>query len=158
MSRPVHALSLIAFAAALAACGRDAGDTALASDLQRDLEQARATSVELAPRAGGMQVVSAIERVPPRTTPAPVERAPRRTPTPRPRPTPATAPVQADAEVRGDAEAEVMAPAPVETPKRDEPIVSSPRPRDVPAATPRPRGRIWTTGDVIRNAPFPINP
>lgn len=50
-----------------------------------------------------------------------------------------------------------VAPLPAPS-SRDEPVVAAPtrHPADVPSA-PR-RGRVWTTGDVIRNAPFPINP
>jgi hypothetical protein len=55
-----------------------------------------------------------------------------------------------------------VAPAPAPAPRGDEPVVAAPsrRPdygRDDGATRGRRRGG-WNMGDVIRNAPFPINP
>src|SRR5215207_2462004 len=76
-----------------AACDRPSQET-LPDDLQRDLAATSSQGVELAPRAGGTQVVSAIEggavesptpeRPAARPTPRPAQRSasPRRSPTP----------------------------------------------------------------------------
>ena len=93
--------------------------------------------------------VARVARVP---HPAPVERAPA--------PAPATA-VDAPAPV---AERATAAPsidvevAPLPAPSRDEPVVAAPSRRQGGERGSERHGRVWTTGDVIRNAPFPITP
>lgn len=146
-------------AVALAACSP--GDAAPAVDdaLERDLQVVQGSAVELAPRAGGQQVVSAIESAPANPQPRPSAPAPRRkSPTPRP-PAPTPEPVLAAAE---PAEATVDAPAPTEvaapTPRQAEVPVVAPRPSAPAPQRKAPKGGWWSTGDVIRNAPFPVNP
>lgn len=153
---------------AAAACNRPSAT--VGDDLQRDLDMASPAGVSMTPTSGRVDVVSAIEqgkaeaktpeKTTPRAAPKKVASAPRvtpRAPTPQPVPTRvAEAPaapttVEAPAPV---AQAPVEAPAPTVTP------TPSPVPSQIP--TPAPRGRqrggTWTMGDVIRNAPFPINP
>ena len=52
--------TMLATVAILGACAGGTPEQPLADDLQRDLAMAGGTAVELAPRAGGQQVVSAI--------------------------------------------------------------------------------------------------
>ena len=134
---------------ATAACSseRASADEALL----RDLDQASAVGIELAPSAEGRAVVSAIESTPAtkraatpqRTTRAP---APRATRAPAPRADVAQAPAP-------DAEP-AAAPAPRVETTEPRPTTSIPR----PTPTPTRRGGYSTTADVIRNAPFPILP
>jgi hypothetical protein len=136
---------------ALAACNRatPTGDAAL----QRDLDLARGQGLELAPQ-GGTQLVSANELLPAgsrRTTSA----APRRVSHPA---APATQPVS-----RSEAPApSAVAAAPVEiAPKHDSVVAAAPalpRPSAQGAVSPPPPGGYKTMGDIIRHAPFPINP
>ena len=175
------ALAALSTLATLAACGRQ--PTTMAADLQRDLDQASTTSVELAPHARSTAVVSALELgqsaepkvATPKTTPerhapqrakapavthrAPTQQVAAANPTPEPQPVAQTpAPVE-----------EAPAPAPVEvpapTPSAPQPVLTtpipSPSPSRAPSRMPSRGGRgggWWSTGDVIRNAPFPINP
>jgi hypothetical protein len=171
-----------ALAAALfgaAACSAPADPTAGDDALRRDLDAA--TSVGLAP-AARTQFVSALElgrtadgpaeappararrRAPERALARPVARTVARSAAPRaevrraaPRATTrASAPVvvaAAPVEAPRVEPAEVVAPAP-----RPEPIVAAPSRRSMPAAESGRRSGGWSTADVIRNAPFPINP
>jgi hypothetical protein len=147
---------------ASAACSRTSEQPSLSDDLKQDLAHAGGGDVQLASSSNGrVDVVSAAERtngaVAAPKAPA-VSRAPSavrgRTavvksarkvapavaePAPR-------APEPAPAEVRTEA------PAP-------EPMPSQARPRAPEPSTQRePRGGWRTPGEVIRNAPFPINP
>ena len=142
-----------------AACGKS---TPVDDALNKDLALASAAGTELASsNANDVQVVSAIERTgtavketaapkksaTPRVTPKPSPKAePQAAPEAQPDPTPAPEPVKA----------ETPAPAPKPQPE----VTPRPRTAPRPAATARAprRGGYWTTGDVIRNAPFPINP
>lgn len=131
----------------LAGCGTQGAPD---DDLQRDLDRARTSAIDLLPRAGGQQVVSDVESVPAgtrsaRETPAPV-RAPAKpavTPAPvrraTPRPAPDPAPVEREPA------------APVDAP-------ATPRPSSKPATQPPPPGGFKTMEEMIRKAPFPINP
>lgn len=172
MKASIRLVGTIAALGALAACGRP---SAVTDDLQRDLEQASSATVELAPNAPRTAVVSALELgeaeppkvEAPKATPAP--RAPqrakaaaqtRRAPVQRvavrePEPEPEMQPVAEAPAVIAEA------PAPVETPAP--PVVRAPTPLPIPAPSRAParrngNGGWWSTGDVIRNAPFPINP
>ena len=120
----------------LAACSRT---PEIDADLKRDLEAASAGAIELAPRGTGTNVVSAIESkqpVQPQVTPVRQTRAPARTPQ---RETPAVAQTGQPA-------------AAVST----EPTAQRPLPAS--SVQPAPPGGYKTMGQVIRNAPFPINP
>jgi hypothetical protein len=147
----------------LAACAPGAADEPLADDLQRDLDMARGTALELAPRGGDQQVVSAIERLKEVPTPArqkvgvavagpgPKRLAVRKvsnvgTSAPQPDLTVMVSEPVADTTVK------VAGPTPAESP------VGSGRPTPVPTTRSAPRGGWKTPSDIIRNAPFPINP
>ena len=151
---------------AAAACGRSskAPDDALLQDLQ----QASGTGVELAPQGNrAQQVVSAIEMTP-SAKPAPERRIVRRAAQPK-APTYAAAPAPAREEPAPAVEptkepepAPSVQPTPEPTPA---PATQSRRP-DAPMPLPLPapsrrsgrHGGYSTEAEVIRNAPFPINP
>lgn len=158
--RHVRLSITLATALALGACSSSAPEQTLADDLQRDLAMTAGTAVELAPKSGGQQVVSAIESTPAVAQPRPVQRAPRRSPTPAPQRAPE--PVLAD--VTPEPEVEVPAPMPAPTPepaaevKAPQPAVGGGRPSPVPSQRRAPAGGWKTPSEVIRNAPFPINP
>lgn len=104
---------------------------------------ARSTSSAVAARA--------VTRTTPRTPVAPVARV-------LPRPAVVDEAPEADADRRVDETNPDIEPMPTPEPVRDEPVVAAPsRPADPPPPPPRRRGG-WTMDDVIRNAPFPINP
>ena len=160
MVRFPRSRSLLGLSAALfigvAACSP--GSPARADDaLLSDLEQASAAGIELAPRATGTQIVSAVERT--GATPRPAVSPKKRIPAPAPKrtaqvPEAPEAPV-ATAAPAPEPDAEV-APAPEPAP---EPMVERApavmMPQSPPAATTCPRG-CRSVSDVIRNAPFPI--
>ena len=121
--------------AALAACNRAAPTSDAA--LQHDLDLARGQGLELAPQ-GGTKLVSANELLPAgnrtRTTSTVARRAtPRATPAPQP------------AASHDSAIAEAPAPA-------------LPRPDAQKAVNAPPPGGYKSMGEIIRRAPFPINP
>lgn len=143
----------------LGACSSSAPEQPLADDLQRDLAMTAGTAVELAPKAGGQQVVSAIESTPAVARPRPVSKAPRKSPAPAPQPAPQ--PVLADATPEPEVEAPVPTPTPTPEPvevKTPQPVVGAGRPAPVPAQRREPAGGWKTPSEVIRNAPFPIQP
>ena len=134
---------------ALAACGRSstANDT-----LKRDLELAGSTSLELAPRSAGTQVVSPIEETPGAVransttkvrSQSKAAAAPKVT---RQAPKVAAAPEPA----RDEASTAAQAQSPS--------LPATPAPTPTPVPTPQRRGGYKSVGDIIRNAPFPINP
>jgi hypothetical protein len=134
---------------ALAACGQG-GSAPI--DLGRELDAATGDSIGLLPNRGGTQFVSAIERTPgsvPAATPAK-----RPTPAPRAVVQPVKAPVQTK---RAEPEAEAVAVAP-EAPAPAAQPAATPAPTPTPTPTPHRRGGYSTMGDIMRNAPFPINP
>ena len=178
---PLRAAALVA-AVTVAACSghSSSGDDAL----RRDLNAAGGDGLALAPRGSQTQVVSALELANGKANPAgPPARATTGTPMPAPprfvaraaAPVveririiervidrdPAPAPTPARTEV-----AAAPAPAPEPSPAAADPApVAAPSPgsRQLPQSTDAPvRGRhhhgTWDMGDVIRNAPFPINP
>ena len=145
-----------------AACSRSSEQPALSDDLKQDLAKAGGTDVQLAGTSNGrIDVVSAAERTngavaapkAPTVSRAPsavrgrtavVKSAKRAAPAPA-EPAPRAAEV-APAEVR------TAEPAP-------EPVPSQARPRAPQPSTQRePPGGWRSPGEVIRNAPFPINP
>lgn len=141
------------------ACGGKSSSAPLAGDLLGDLEAAKSSSIELANEgARRTQVVSAEELT--AVPGAGRERAIERVPLLKVRkakvgnkPTLAPAPAP-------PASATVLAPTP-DGPVMDadtlRPIGARPTPAP-PAATPSRRGGYKSVGDVIRDAPFPINP
>jgi hypothetical protein len=150
-----------ALVAALAACGTPAPE--LSDDLSRDLAAARSASVDLAPRSGNRtQVVSAEEqsaratlaapRVAPRAPAGPAARSTVR------RNAPPSPEASAVAEAPAPQPAPVAEPAAVEAAPVDAaPAVTGPL-RRPDSRNPEPPGGYRSVGDVIRNAPFPINP
>jgi len=154
---------LASLVAALVVPSRPAAATQITSELDRDLNLASAAGVSLAPTGLGTQVVSAVELgAAPERTPAVAPKAaasPRRAPVRRPRPEPRAepAPVEAVEEAREEAPVE----APVAAPAIDAAAPISPLPpRPTPNQPSRqaPPGGWKTPSEVIRNAPFPINP
>lgn len=154
MQRPLRlaALSVALFAAA--ACQSKSSDDALS----RELDSASGASAGLLPMGGGTDFVSAIERSPsakrnpvvaqPKSADRTTQKAPQPTRVAEAPPEPQPAP--ADTAVTP-----VRSPAPAATLPRPESGNHYPS----PARHPQPRtGRYPTTGDIIRNAPFPINP
>lgn len=155
------ALAALIATVALAACSP--GDAAPPVDdaLERDLQVVQGSAVELAPRAGGQEVVSAIESAPPVPTPR-TRKVGRAVEGPGPRVL-AARPVKAGTS-DPDPVTTVYATVPVKDTVVDQPVpgpdtstvIAAPR----PSAPQRkaPKGGWWSTGDVIRNAPFPVNP
>ena len=123
-------LTSLSTALVLAACNRAPAD----DQLKKDLEAASVGTVELAPNGAGTNVVSALESkqpMQPKVTPV------RRTMPPVPEPTP-----QPQTRQVAHTSTEPTATAPRQLPASS---VSTPR---------NPK----SMGQIIRNAPFPINP
>jgi hypothetical protein len=141
--------ALVVVLGVLAACSRSSTSD---DSLRRDLELAGSTSLELAPRSAGTQVVSAIEATPgaaPARGAAKV-RVPSKTPVAlkRVRQTSVASAPEQPREHASDA---------AETPAASS-LPATPAPTPKPVPTPQRRGGYKSIGDVIRNAPFPINP
>jgi hypothetical protein len=160
-----HSIRLTIGAAALtvlAACSRPSEQPALSDDLKQDLARAGGSEVQLAGAPSGRtDVVSAVERTDgavaapkaPTVSRAPsaihgrtaVVRSARHV-------TPAAAQPAPRAEEPAPAEVRREEPAP-------EPAPSQARPQaPLPSTQREPPGGWRTPGQVIRNAPFPINP
>ena len=159
MTHPIRLAALFAALALGSACGRASPvDDALA----RDLEQAAGPSIELAPRGEGTAIISAQEGGP-RATPAAMP-APSRTVarTPARRPAPAPTRIERAPSPAPHAEVEQVVAAPVEATEvaapQESAMPAAGRPSTRPAVNPPPPGGYRTVGEVIRNAPFPINP
>ena len=148
---------------AVAACSGSPDQPAVSSDLEQDLARAGGAGVELAGSSGNrIDVVSAEERVE-SPSPAPKARTVTRAPSVN-RGTRAAAPSPRREEpVAARPAPRAEEPAPAEQP-RTEPQpelerVPQSRPRaPVPSTQREPPGGWKTPGEVIRNAPFPINP
>jgi hypothetical protein len=148
--------------AAAAACSGSSDQPAVSADLEQDLARAGGAGVALAGSSvGRTAVVSAEERVEsPTPTPkgAVTMRAPSKergkravAPTKRGQ-TPVTAPSRTSS-VEAPVEQQETEIQPTTTP------VPQGRPQEpIPSRQPEPRGGWKTPGEVIRNAPFPINP
>lgn len=183
--RPPIRVAALAAAVLVAACGRgSSGDAAL----RRDLDAAGGNGLALAPRGATTQVVSSLELGDGKANPAGAPAAsttgaPARAASAPPRAAASPLPPRVITRVRyvdrveespAPARADVAAPtpapevAPTPAPRStDEPtVVAAPSPgarrlpstTDEPAARGRGRRGTWDMGDVIRNAPFPINP
>jgi hypothetical protein len=140
------ACTVVALAATAACSGSSHKD-----DLSRDLDLAGSNSgLELAPAVGQTQIVSAVERPKMVATPAPSRHVSTMRQSPRARQVARVSPASEPAPM-----AVVPAPAPSETPSPE--VIVAPRPQPATSAK-APRGGWSTVGDVIRNAPFPINP
>ncbi len=175
---PLRAAALVA-AVFVAACG---GHSSNGDDtLRRDLDAASGDGLALAPRGSQTQVVSALElggakRATPTGAPARASApaAPQclaaRAPAAAPRIVERVRYIDRVVERRPAPEPEAVAAAPAPAPE-PAPVASEPAPVAAPSPgsrhLPEPvdgrvRGdrhrRPWDMGDVIRNAPFPINP
>ena len=132
--------------AALAACGRTAPATD--ASLQRDLDLAKGQGLELAPQGSARSTLSADELSPPGTRTTSTAQQVSKSPAPRraaaARPQPQVAEHQTPAPQSHDS---VVAAAP-----------ATPRPSAAGAISPPPPGGYKTMGELIRKAPFPINP
>jgi hypothetical protein len=144
-------LAGVVAAVSLAACSRSGSAPV---DLGSELEVATGDTSGLLPNRGGTQYVSAIERTP-GSVPAASAPVKRPTPTPRATPQPVKAPVVNKAPAP---EAQAVVVAPVPAPEPAPAATPAPTPTPTPTPTPRRRGGYSTMGDIIRNAPFPINP
>lgn len=155
--------SLAALAFAATACSGSSDQATVSQDLEQDLARAGGSDVQLAgTTAPRVEVVSASEQTE-RATPAPkaptVSRAPsanRGVKAPL-RSARRVTPVAATPAPRAPE------PAPAEEPRLEpepEPVrAPQSRPRaPIPSTQPEPRGGWRTPGEIIRNAPFPINP
>jgi len=148
--------------AASAACSNGSEQPAVSQDLEQDLAKVGGANVQLAgSSAGRVDVVSAAERTE-APTPTPKAKATTRAPSafhgtraaaPSPRRVaPATAAPAPRAPETAPSEV-IRQPEPEPTP------VPQARPQaPAPSHQPEPRGGWRTPGEVIRNAPFPINP
>jgi hypothetical protein len=155
-------LTAVSFAA-LAGCSRPAEPPALSDDLKQDLARAGAADVQLAgastPR---LEIVSAAERmdgavatpkVPTKARTTSATRGTSASATRSPRQETA-APAQPAPQPQQTAPAETPTAAPV-----PEPVPAQRRPQaPQPSTQKEPPGGWKTPGQVIRNAPFPINP
>ena len=136
--------------AALAACGRTAPATDAA--LQRDLDLAKGQGLELAPQGSARSTLSADELIPAgnrtRSAAQQLSRSPAQE-----RVTPARSEPQvaeraaAPQAPMAQSHDSVVATAP-----------ATPRPSTAGAISPPPPGGYKTMGELIRKAPFPINP
>jgi hypothetical protein len=146
--------------AAAAACSGSSDKATVSADLEQDLAKAGGANVLLAGNSGNrIEVVSASERVE-SPTPAPKAKTVARTPSAK-RGTRAVAPSprrQTPAAAQPAPNAEEQTPA--EEPRLEAEPVPQSRPQAPPAPSrqPEPPGGWRTPGEVIRNAPFPINP
>jgi hypothetical protein len=148
--------------AALAACSHSSNQPALSDDLKQDLARAGASDVQLAGApAGRVDVVSAVERADGAVA-APKSPAVSRTASiARGHRSPVRSPRQETPVAAQPAPVAVeTAPAEVRTEQPAmEPVPAAGRPQAPRPSTQRePPGGWRTPGQVIRNAPFPINP
>jgi hypothetical protein len=137
--------------AALAACGR----TAPATDagLQRDLDLAKGQGLELAPQGSARSTLSADELAPAGNRVKSAASQVSNSPAPR-----RAAPAPSEPQV---AERQTPAPQAPAKQSRDSVVASAPatqRPSAAGAISPPPPGGYKTMGELIRKAPFPINP
>ena len=167
LRKRVTLATTVAALLATAACSGGRGSATPDDALLQDLQQASGTGVELAPRSNRTQVVSAIEMTS-STKAAPERRlvrraAQRKTPSYAAAPAPAREePAPAVVPTKDPEPAPSVQPLPEPTPA---PATQSRRPEapmPVPLPVPAPRqgrhGGYKSVGDVIRDAPFPINP
>jgi hypothetical protein len=159
INRRVGMVAALAGTLAAGACGGKSSKEV--SGLEQDLQRAN-SSLELIPNRSGTGVVSAIEEIPT----AKPQKAPTRSVTQRgtkPQPAPQPTKRQVAEAPAPDPEPEVEQPTPQQAtqpaPTAKEPALPAPRPATTGrGAQPAPPGGYKTVGEIIRNAPFPINP
>lgn len=149
--------------ATAAACSRSSEQPAVSNDLEQDLAKAGGANVQLAGGpANRVDVVSAAERV---ESPVPTPRAKTVSRAPSAN-RGVRAPVKSarkETPVAATPAPRAPEPAPIEQPRVEREPEPTPAPQSrpqapVPSRQPEPRGGWRTPGEVIRNAPFPINP
>jgi hypothetical protein len=151
--RPVAGRARVVLAAAVlaGAFACSSSTPTPSAELQRDLELARGEGLEMAPRGPAQTTVSAVELG------GNVKAAPSRTATPVRRTSAASAPTSPAATPVSTPVAEAPAPAPAAADAA--PSAARPQaPSSRPAMNPAPPGGYKTMGELIRKAPFPINP
>jgi hypothetical protein len=162
MTHPIRLSIGAAALAVLAACSSKPAQPALSDDLKQDLAKVGSSDVQLAGTSNGrIDVVSAAERtngaVAAPKAPS-VSRAPS---TARGTRAPVRS-VRHETPAAAEPTPRAEQPAPVELPRNDprnEPVPAAGRPSAPRPSTQRePPGGWRTPGQVIRNAPFPINP
>jgi hypothetical protein len=162
MRHPIRLTIATVALLASAACSRSSEQPSLSDDLKQDLARAGGTDVALAGSANGrIDVVSAAERTngavaaPKAPTVAKAPSAVRgRTAVVKSAKKVAPAPTQPAPQATEAAPADVYTAEPA-----PEPVPAQTRPRAPQPSTQRePPGGWRTPGQVIRNAPFPINP
>ena len=148
--------------AVTAACSSSSEQPSVNSDLERDLARAGGADVQLAGSSGNrIDVVSASDRI---ESPAPAPKAKTVTRAPSvKRSTRAVAPTPRREAPAASQPAPRVEQAPAEQPRaeREPELEQVPQTRPqapVPTRQPEPRGGWKTPGEIIRNAPFPINP
>lgn len=156
-------LTLAAVAiAALAGCSRSPEPPALSDDLKQDLARAGAADVQLAGSASPrVDVVSATERFDGAVAAPKAPSKARSTSTKRGTSAPTRSPrLESPAAAQPTPQAQETAPAEVpQALPAPEPVPAQRRPQAPQPSTQRePPGGWKTPGQVIRNAPFPINP
>jgi hypothetical protein len=134
---------VLAALATLAACSGKGTPVQADEALQRDLQLAGSTSLELLPNSSQTAVVSAVEQ---QGTGNPAPQQPARARAPRPRATRHLAPPAR------------LASAPAPRAPRPAPRTSSQPTFDANVISPPPPGGYKTMGEIMRNSPFPINP
>ncbi|MGI8508958.1 MAG: hypothetical protein ACR2MQ_06505 [Gemmatimonadaceae bacterium] len=155
------AAAVVALIGAAACNSASAADKSLSHDLDLAASSTASapTGLSLAPSAGRTEVVSNVERTP-EAAPAPKPSAPQRSVvhqnahhSVQHTALAASAPVAATPVV--------AAPIPTPVPVAEAPAPmpdATPAPRPTPTRRAEPRGGYRSVGDVIRNAPLPINP
>lgn len=143
LHRMIGSSAALAAALAIAAC---APERKQSSELEQDLLRA-GSSMELLPTGTRTDVMSSIE-----ASPAPEPRAQRPPLPPRHRPTPPSPPRTAEAP---DESATPSAPA---SESGETTLPATPPPASGRATQEPPPGGFRTVREIIRNAPFPINP
>ncbi|MDB4914416.1 MAG: hypothetical protein JWM95_2060 [Gemmatimonadetes bacterium] len=149
--------------ASLAACSRSSDTPTISADLKQDLAAVGGGDVQLASATSKrLDIVSASERT---NAPVATPKAPATVKAPQAakgHQAPVTVPKHEAPAPQQAATAEDVAP--VEAPQPEPAIVPSAGRPQAPSQLPgqhtsrEPRGGWKSTGDIIRNAPFPINP
>jgi hypothetical protein len=136
--------------AGLAACSRPASTD---DSLQKDLQQA-SSSLTMLPNGSGTAVVSAIEQTP-SATPAVAKRqnTPKRTPQ-----RVSAKPALAEAVTVTPEVVHEEMPAPAQPAREELPAAPAPRAPQGRATQAPPPGGFKTIDEIMRKAPFPINP
>ncbi len=148
--------------AAAAACSRSSEQSAVSGDLEQDLAKAGGANVQLAgSSANRVEVVSASERL---QSPLPTPKGESYSPVPTKKRGNRAAVKSRTKDTPLSVESpKAVETVPVEQPRMEPQPTPTPAPQarpqaPMPSNRPEPRGGWKTPGDVIRNAPFPINP